>query len=131
MQIASQPSAESAKSTYQDLAAPLRQRDRRPRRQHRQGRIAGKGTFWRVRVPAKSRNDAINLCNELQGRRRQLLRLEVAVRPIQFRRRRGIDAAPFFVVRRPVATTHIAAADVGLSVNGSRTAALLLQLETP
>jgi hypothetical protein len=62
MQIASQPTVESAHSTYQDL-------------QRRYGsvlvgrtanivkaEIAGKGTFYRVRVPAQSRNDAIKLC---------------------------------------------------------------------
>ncbi|TPK52833.1 MULTISPECIES: SPOR domain-containing protein [unclassified Mesorhizobium] len=67
MQIASQPTVESAQSTYQDL-------------QRRYGgvlsgrtanivkaEIAGKGTFYRVRVPAQSRNDAINLCTSYKA----------------------------------------------------------------
>lgn len=67
MQIASQPTVESAQSTYRDL-------------QRRYGsvlsgltanivkaEIAGKGTFYRVRVPAKSRNDAINLCTNYKA----------------------------------------------------------------
>ena len=52
MQIASQPSAESAKSTYEDLArrygGVLGGRDVNIVK----AEIAGKGTFWRVRVPA-------------------------------------------------------------------------------
>ncbi len=67
IQIASQPTVESAQSTYQDL-------------QRRYGsvlggrtanivkaEIAGKGTFYRVRVPAQSRNDAINLCTSYKA----------------------------------------------------------------
>jgi hypothetical protein len=67
MQIASQPTVESAQSTYQDL-------------QRRYGgvlsgrtanivkaEVAGKGTFYRVRVPAQSRNDAINLCTSYKA----------------------------------------------------------------
>ena len=29
--------------------------------------IAGKGTFWRVRIPAQSRNDAISLCESYKA----------------------------------------------------------------
>ncbi|UDL90057.1 SPOR domain-containing protein [Mesorhizobium sp. PAMC28654] len=67
IQIASQPTVDSAQSTYQDL-------------QRRYGsvlggrtanivkaEIAGKGTFYRVRVPAQSRNDAINLCTSYKA----------------------------------------------------------------
>jgi hypothetical protein len=67
VQIASQPSEESAKSTYQDLSrryagviggrgVAIVKAD-----------IAGKGTYWRVRVPAKSRDDAIGLCNDYKA----------------------------------------------------------------
>lgn len=67
MQIASQPTAESAQSTYQDLArryggvlgghgVSIVKAD-----------IAGKGTFYRVRVPAQSRNDAIKLCESYKA----------------------------------------------------------------
>ncbi|WP_027167256.1 SPOR domain-containing protein [Mesorhizobium sp. WSM3224] len=67
MQIASQPTVQSAQSTYQDL-------------QRRYGgvlsgrtanivkaEVAGKGTFYRVRVPAQSRNDAIALCTSYKA----------------------------------------------------------------
>lgn len=67
VQIASQPTAEAAQSTYQDLA-------------HRyagvlgghgvsivKAEIAGKGTFYRVRVPAKSRTEAVNLCTSYKA----------------------------------------------------------------
>ncbi|MBZ9733702.1 SPOR domain-containing protein [Mesorhizobium sp. CA18] len=67
MQIASQPTVESAQSTYQDL-------------QRRYGgvlsgrtanivkaEVAGKGTFYRVRVAAQSRNDAISLCTSYKA----------------------------------------------------------------
>ncbi|MER8833694.1 SPOR domain-containing protein [Mesorhizobium sp. M0909] len=67
IQIASQPTVESAQATYQDL-------------QRRYGgvlsgrtanivkaEIAGKGTFYRVRVPAQSRNEAIKLCTSYKA----------------------------------------------------------------
>ena len=67
MQIASQPSAEAAQSTYDDLA--------RRYAGVLQGRgvsivkaeVAGKGTFYRVRVAASSRNEAINLCESYKA----------------------------------------------------------------
>lgn len=62
MQIASQPSQESAQASYQDLArrysAVLDGRSVNIVK----AEIAGKGTFWRVRVPAGTRDEAINLC---------------------------------------------------------------------
>ncbi len=77
MQIASQPTEEAAKASYQDLSrrygAVLEGRQVSVVK----AEIAGKGTFWRVRVAAGSRNEAVNLCEKLQGRRRQLLRVEV------------------------------------------------------
>jgi hypothetical protein len=67
MQIASQPTAEAAQSTYQDLA-------------RRYGgvlggrgvnivkaEIAGKGTYYRVRVPSATRDDAIALCEKYKA----------------------------------------------------------------
>jgi hypothetical protein len=67
MQIASQPSAEAAQTSYQRLA-------------HRYGNvlgghgvdivkaeIAGKGTYYRVRVPTSSREEAINLCTKYKA----------------------------------------------------------------
>lgn len=62
VQIASQPNEAAARSTYQDLAGRYagvlagRQVD------IVKADIAGKGTFWRVRVPADSRSEAIRLC---------------------------------------------------------------------
>ena len=62
MQIASQPNEAAAQSSYQNLvrryASVL---EGRPVNIVKAD-IAGKGTFWRVRVPADSRNDAIALC---------------------------------------------------------------------
>ncbi|MBZ9794718.1 SPOR domain-containing protein [Mesorhizobium sp. ES1-4] len=67
MQIASQPTVESAQSTYQDLqrryGAVLSGRTANIVK----AEIAGKGTFYRVRVPAQSRNDAINLCTSYKA----------------------------------------------------------------
>jgi hypothetical protein len=67
MQIASQPSVEAAQSTYQDLA--------RRYAGVLQGRsvnivkaeVAGKGTFYRVRVAADSRAEAISLCEKYKA----------------------------------------------------------------
>lgn len=67
MQIASQPSEEAAKSTFQDLsrryAGVLGGRDATIVK----AEVAGKGTFWRVRVPAGSRNDAVSLCESYKA----------------------------------------------------------------
>ncbi|SFO87339.1 Sporulation related domain-containing protein [Mesorhizobium sp. NFR06] len=67
MQIASQPTVESAQSTYQDLqrryASVLSGRTASIVK----AEVAGKGTFYRVRVPAKSRNDAIALCTSYKA----------------------------------------------------------------
>lgn len=67
MQIASQPSEAAAQSSYQDLArrygAVLAGREVNIVK----AEIAGKGTFWRVRVPAASRNEAIGLCENYKA----------------------------------------------------------------
>ncbi|MEO5756544.1 MAG: SPOR domain-containing protein [Mesorhizobium sp.] len=67
MQIASQPTVDSAQSSYQDLqrryASVLSGRTANIVK----AEIAGKGTFYRVRVPAQSRNDAINLCTSYKA----------------------------------------------------------------
>ena len=67
MQIASQPTAQAAQASYQHLA-------------HRYGsvlgghgvdivkaEISGKGTYYRVRVPASSRDEAIALCTKYKA----------------------------------------------------------------
>lgn len=62
MQIASQPSEEAAKSTYADLVKRYGSVLNGREASIVKAEIAGKGTFWRVRVPAGSRNDAVALC---------------------------------------------------------------------
>jgi hypothetical protein len=67
MQIASQPSAEGAQSTYEDLA--------RRYGSVLQGRgvnivraeIDGMGTFYRVRIPAETREEAVQLCTQYKA----------------------------------------------------------------
>jgi len=67
MQIASQPTAEGAQATYQDLA--------RRYGEVLSGRgvnivradIQGKGTYYRVRIPSATRNDAIALCERYKA----------------------------------------------------------------
>jgi cell division protein FtsN len=67
VQIASQPSAESAKSTYQDLASRFGSVIGGRGVNIVKAEIDGKGTYWRVRVPAKSRNDAVKLCSDYKA----------------------------------------------------------------
>jgi hypothetical protein len=67
MQIASQPTPEGAQATYEDLArrygAVLDGRGVNIVKAD----IAGKGTFWRVRVPVDTRNDGIQLCTRYKA----------------------------------------------------------------
>jgi len=67
MQIASQPTAEGAQATYQDLArryggvlgghgVSIVRAD-----------IPGKGTYYRVRIPSTTRSDAISLCEKYKA----------------------------------------------------------------
>jgi len=67
MQIASQPSADSAQSTYKDLAKRYASVLDGHTANIVKADIAGKGTFYRVRVPANSRNDAISLCESYKA----------------------------------------------------------------
>ncbi|MBL8576968.1 MAG: SPOR domain-containing protein [Mesorhizobium sp.] len=62
MQIASQPSEAAAQSSYQDLVRRYGSVLQGREVNIVKAEIAGKGTFWRVRVPAPTRNEAINLC---------------------------------------------------------------------
>lgn len=67
MQVASQPTAEGAQAAYQDLA--------RRYGSVLQGRgvnivradIQGMGTYYRVRIPAASRDEAIQLCTRYKS----------------------------------------------------------------
>ncbi len=67
MQIASQPSEAAAKSSYEDLARRYGSVIGGRGVNIVKADIAGKGTFWRVRVPAGSRNDAIALCESYKA----------------------------------------------------------------
>jgi hypothetical protein len=67
MQIASQPTVESAQSSYQDLQRRYGSVLAGRNANIVKAEIAGKGTFYRVRVPAQSRNDAINLCTSYKA----------------------------------------------------------------
>ena len=67
MQIASQPTAESAQKTYQDLARRYASVLGGHGVNVVKAEIAGKGTFYRVRVPANSRDDAIKLCESYKA----------------------------------------------------------------
>ncbi|MDX8434031.1 SPOR domain-containing protein [Mesorhizobium abyssinicae] len=67
MQIASQPTVESAQSTYQDLQRRYGSVLSGRTANIVKAEIAGKGTFYRVRVPAQSRNDAIALCTSYKA----------------------------------------------------------------
>lgn len=67
MQIASQPTEEAARSSYQALARRygnvLNGREVNIVR----AEIEGRGTFWRVRVGASDRNEAIRLCESYKS----------------------------------------------------------------
>jgi hypothetical protein len=67
MQIASQPSEAAAQSSYQDLLRRYGSVLEGHQANIVKAEIAGKGTFWRVRVPAGSRSDAIKLCESYKS----------------------------------------------------------------
>ena len=67
VQIASQPSEEAAKSTYQDLSRRYANIIGGKGVTIVKAEISGKGTFYRVRVPAGSRSDAQALCEKYKA----------------------------------------------------------------
>lgn len=67
MQIASQPTVEGAQSTYQDLARRYSNVLAGRSANIVKADVAGKGTFYRVRVMAQSRDDAIKLCTSYKA----------------------------------------------------------------
>ncbi len=67
MQIASQPSEAAAKSSYQDLVRRYGTVLDGHQASIVKAEITGKGTFWRVRVPAGGRSDAIQLCERYKA----------------------------------------------------------------
>jgi hypothetical protein len=67
VQIASQPSEEAAKASYQDLSRRYASVIGDKGVTIVKADIAGKGTYWRVRIPAGDRNAAINLCENYKS----------------------------------------------------------------
>ncbi len=67
MQIASQPSAESAQATYQDLARRYGSLLEGRGVNIVRAEIEGRGTYYRVRIPTATRDDAISLCTRYKA----------------------------------------------------------------
>jgi hypothetical protein len=67
MQIASQPTEAAAQATYKDLSRRYPSVLGGRSANIVKAEIAGKGTFWRVRVPAGSRNEAVQLCESYKA----------------------------------------------------------------
>lgn len=67
MQIASQPTAESAQSAYQDLARRYGSVLEGKGVNIVRADIDGMGTFYRVRIPAATRDEAVRLCESFKG----------------------------------------------------------------
>ena len=67
MQIASQPTADAAQSTYQDLARRYGSVLGGRGVNIVKAEVAGKGTYYRVRVPSATRDEAIALCEKYKA----------------------------------------------------------------
>jgi len=67
MQIASQPTAEGAQSAYQDLARRYGSVLEGKGVNIVRADIDGMGTFYRVRIPATTRDEAIRLCENFKS----------------------------------------------------------------
>ena len=67
MQIASQPTAEAAQATYQDLARRYGSVIGGRGVNIVKADISGKGTYYRVRIPSASRAEAIALCEKYKA----------------------------------------------------------------
>ncbi len=67
MQIASQPTAEGAQSTYQDLARRYGSVIGGRGVNIVRADIPGKGTYYRVRIPSSTRNEAVSLCERYKA----------------------------------------------------------------
>ncbi len=67
MQIASQPSPEGAQKSYANLSARYGSILKGRGVNIVKADIAGKGTFWRVRIPAGSRVEATRLCEQYKA----------------------------------------------------------------
>ena len=74
IQIASQPTEEGAKASYRNLAKRFGSVIGGKGFDIQKAEIAGKGVYYRVRIAAGSRQDAITLCQSYKVCRRLLLR---------------------------------------------------------
>ncbi|MGN8021883.1 SPOR domain-containing protein [Phyllobacterium sp. 22229] len=67
IQVASQPTAEGAQKTYASLAQRYPGVIAGRGVDIKQAEIAGKGTFYRVRIPAGTKDAAVNLCTKFKS----------------------------------------------------------------
>lgn len=67
VQIASQPSAEGAQQSYQDLARRYGNLLQGKGVNIVKADISGRGTFYRVRIPSASKDEAVQLCSQLKA----------------------------------------------------------------
>ncbi|WP_157776514.1 SPOR domain-containing protein [Nitratireductor aquibiodomus] len=67
MQISSQPTVEAAQKSYQDMAQRYGGLLTGKGVNIVKADIAGKGTYYRVRIPSASKDDAIRLCSQLKS----------------------------------------------------------------
>ena len=67
IQIASLPSEADAQKSYQNLSAKFGSVIGGRGVDIKKAEIAGKGTFYRVRIPAGSKNDAVALCEKYRA----------------------------------------------------------------
>ena len=67
VQIASQPSEAAARASFEDLSRRYGSVLNGRNVNIVKADIEGKGTFWRVRIPAETRGEAVNLCNSYKS----------------------------------------------------------------
>ena len=67
VQIASQPSLEAAQQSYQSMAQRYGTMLQGKGVNIVKAEVSGKGTYYRVRIPAASKNDAVALCERLKS----------------------------------------------------------------
>lgn len=67
IQIASLPTAADAEKSYKNLSAKFSSVIGGRGVDIREAQVAGKGTFYRVRIPAGTKNDAVALCERYRA----------------------------------------------------------------
>ena len=67
MQIASESSEEAAKATYRKMLGRYGDVLGGKSVNIIKAEVAGKGTFWRIRIPAESRDAAAGMCNSFKS----------------------------------------------------------------